>query len=78
MGKVAIRNITKSDDTISEISIESILKAVRVFHRSDSYFLYLGSTEIEISRDVLLNLLEDLILMLDYDDRQELLSRMVE
>ncbi len=59
---------------MTEVSIRSLLQSLRVKKVSGSYFISLGSTEVEISADLMKNLIENAFMMLDYEDQMDLLS----
>ena len=71
MAKVKITRVERSDN---ELSINAIMRSLKIRKVSDSYFISLGSTEVEISADIMKNLVEDAFMMLDYEDQMDLLS----
>ncbi len=74
MGRVVIKNSNVSPDSVSETSIRSLLRNLRISKISDMYHLSFGTTEIEISADLMKDLVENAFLMLDYEDQIELLK----
>ena len=74
MGKVKITRVESSDDEFSELSINAIMRSLKIKKVSGSYFISLGSTEVEISADLMKNLIENAFMMLDYEDQRDLLS----
>ena len=73
MGKIKITRVESGDTDLSEVSIQAMLKALRISKISGMYHLTFGSTEVEISADLMKNLIEDAFMMLDYEDQMDLL-----
>ncbi len=74
MGKIKITRVESSDTDLSEMSIQAMLKSLNVSKIGGVYYITLGSTEVEISADLMKSLVEDAFMMLDYEDQVELLK----
>ena len=74
MGKVVIKNSGMSENGMTEVSIRSLLRSLKISKISGMYHLTFGSTEVDISADLMKGLIEDAFMMLDYDDQIDLLK----
>ncbi len=78
MGRIKITRVESSDADLSELSIQAMLKSLHVSKIAGAYHITLGSTEVEISADLMKDLIEDAFMMLDYEDQMELLKTFAE
>ena len=74
MGKIKISRVESTDNDLSELTVQSMLKALSVSKHSGTYYISVGSTEMEISADLMKDLVEDAFMMLDYEDQMDLMK----
>ncbi len=74
MGKIRITRVEADENNISEMSIQSLLRGLKVAKVADNYYVSFGSTELEISADLMKGLIENAFMMLDYEDQVELMK----
>ncbi len=74
MGKIEIRTIASSQDGVAQFGFESLLRSMRISKVGDNYHFSLGETEINISADLMRDLIENAFMMLDYEDQKDLIS----
>ena len=74
MGKIVIKNTVSADNSVAETSIRSLLETLKVSKIAGVYRILVGSTEIEISSDLMKDLVENTFMMLDYEDQMDLLK----
>ena len=74
MGNVRIKKVNASENDFSEMSIQAILRSLRISKISDVYHIWLGSTEVEITSDLMKDLIQDAFMMLNYEDQEDLLK----
>lgn len=59
---------------IQEVKTDLFLKSIKVMRRGDEYNLICGPIEVQLPRPVGKEMIEDMLMMLDHEDRLEILK----